>query len=198
MMETIAEIFSHLCGRGSCLVAADRTLPVCQRCLGLYVGAALTGAWILASGLWRRGLPSWGVFLVHEVLLLAAMLGGAHVWGAWPEAKLTCGLWTGHVALLWLIGGSGHLLRLAHADRPSQRPWRPWDKVQALAAAAAITALGQLIPQAMWLGWRAWTALAALGALVLAAGAAVGALSLGVWLAASVRRLRPRRHPRRA
>ena len=63
-MQALTDIFSHFCGQGSCFVVDGAALPVCQRCLGLYVGALLTAVWLAATGIWRRGLGSWSVFLV--------------------------------------------------------------------------------------------------------------------------------------
>ena len=112
-MDTLTYIFSHICGQGRPFVLDGEALPVCQRCLGLYAGAALTGLWILASGLWRRGLPERSAAYAHIVMLLAAMAGGVHWLDGGPAWRLVCGLWTGHVAMLWLVGGAGHFLRLA-------------------------------------------------------------------------------------
>lgn len=187
-METLTDIFSHFCGQKSGFVAGGAVLPVCQRCLGLYVGAAVTGVWMAVCGLWRRGLPSWSVFLLNEVMLLAAMLGGAHVWGSAPAAKLACGLWTGHVAALWLIGGAGHLWRLSRPAPPGQLPWRLRDKLQALAAAPILAALAWAIPHGMFLGWGFWAVLIVAGAVLLAAAATAAIVALATYLATRLRR----------
>jgi len=117
-VDAIAEIFSHLCGQERCFVVDGRALPLCQRCLGLYAGAALTMAWLIASGLWgrslwRRGLPCRSVLAVNILCLTAAMLGGMHIIDIGPRWRMLCGLWTGHVAVLWLVGASMHLWRAA-------------------------------------------------------------------------------------
>jgi len=109
----LTEFFSHVCGQGRPFVLDGEALPVCQRCLGLYAGAALTGLWLVASGAWRRALPERSAAYAHIAMLLAAMAGGAHWVDAGPAWRLVCGLWTGHVAMLWLVGGAGHFLRLA-------------------------------------------------------------------------------------
>jgi hypothetical protein len=64
-METAEQIFSFVCGQSRSFIADGAALPVCQRCLGLYLGAALTALWLLGTGIWRRGLPSWSVFLLN-------------------------------------------------------------------------------------------------------------------------------------
>jgi hypothetical protein len=189
-METLSDIFAHVCGQNHCFAAGGVDLPVCQRCLGLYVAAALTAAWLAATGIRRRGLPSWGVFLVHEAALLAALLAGVHVWawGASPVGKLTCGLWTGHVAILWLIGGAGHLWRLSRPAPRAQLPWRTGDKVQAAAAPLVLAGLAQLIPHAMSLGWGFWSAVVVAGALALAAAVAAAAAAIIAYVLALLRR----------
>ena len=68
-METLTAIFGHLCGQGRPFVIDGAPLPVCQRCLGLYAGAAMTAAWLLASGVWRRGLPDRCILCVHLAML---------------------------------------------------------------------------------------------------------------------------------
>ena len=109
----LTEFFSHVCGQGRAFILDGEALPVCQRCLGLYAGAALTGLWLVASGAWRRALPERSVAYAHIAMLLAAIAGGVHWVDAGPAWRLVCGLWTGHVAMLWLVGGAGHFLRLA-------------------------------------------------------------------------------------
>ena len=164
-MPDLTAVFAHLCGQRSCLVAGGEALCVCQRCLGLYVGAALTAVWLAVGGLWRRGLPSWSVFLVQEAFLLAAMLGGVHAWnGGGPTWKIACGLWTGHVLVVWMVGGAGHLRRLSRRGPAPQRPWRRRDKLQALAAPPLLALLAVAIPRAMSLGHAFWSALIVLGA----------------------------------
>jgi len=174
-MDTVTGIFSAVCGQNHCLPAGGALLPVCQRCLGLYVGALLTAAWLAATGLWRRGLPSWSVFVVHVAVLLAAMFGGLHAWGDSPAMKVACGLWTGHVAMLWLVGGAVHLRLGSRRAGGPQLPWRTRDKLQALAAPLLLAGLAAAAPRAMALGWWPWTAAALLGA---AALLLAGALAL--------------------
>ena len=181
-METLSDILAHLCGRGTCFVSDGQSLPVCVRCLGLYVGAMLTGLWVLASGVWRRGLVGWIVFPLHVAVLLAAMLGGLGVWGLSSGWKLTFGLWTGHVLELWFVGGAGHLWRLSRRPRPPQSPWPARDTLQALAAPALLGGLALLIPRAMFLGPAAWTILAAAGAALLVAGVLAALSALAAYL----------------
>ncbi len=183
-MNTLQHLFTYVCGQGDCFLADGRVLPVCERCLGLYLGAAATLVWVLAARLWRRGLPDRSVALADVALLVAAMLGGLHVVdadGPWP---MMCGLWTGHVALLWLSGGAGHLGRLARARAPSQVPWRTGDKTIGLAAGPALA----LAATAFWrwtpAGWWLWTAAALVGLAALAAALAAALVAVIVWAGA--------------
>ena len=181
MMDILTDIFARVCGQGHCFEVGGEALPVCGRCMGVYFGGTATGVWLMATGLWRRGLPSWGVFLVNVVVLLAALAGGLHVIEGGTTWRVLCGLWTGHVVMLWLAGGSQHLVLLARGS--AQKPWRLGDKVQALAAIGVLAGLAAAITQTgllKWLGWSVSAAIIALGAVLLLAGlvAAIVALVL--------------------
>jgi len=143
-MDALTYIFSHVCGQGRPFVLDGEALPVCQRCLGLYAGAALTGLWLVASGAWRRALPERSVAYANIVMLLAAMAGGVHWVDAGPTWRLVCGLWTGHVAMLWLAGGAGHFLRLAGIDSIGfRRPFLRFGAAGLLTRRAARTQAAQ-------------------------------------------------------
>ena len=181
-MEVLSEIFSHLCGRGRCFVAGGEALPICQRCLGLYVGAAATALWLAVSGIWRRGLPTRSVFVAHVAMLAAGILGGLHVIDAGPAWRAACGLWAGHVAAAWLVGGASALRRPQR-----QLPWRRRDRLQALAAGPVLAVLGLAIPHLMWLGAGFWSVAAGAGAAVLAAGVVAAVAAVGAHLLAALR-----------
>ena len=138
-METLTDIFSYICGQDRCFVIDQTTLPVCQRCMGLYMGACLTGIWLLLSRGWRRGLPCLEVFLVNVGMLLTAMLGGLHIIDPGPRWRLMCGLWTGHVIVLWLIGAAWHLYILLNHGVQKRLTWTTNDKAQAFVCAALLT-----------------------------------------------------------
>ena len=184
-MDVLSEIFSQLCGRERCFDAGGQALPICQRCLGLYVGAAATALWLAVSGIWRRGLPSRPVFLTHLAMLPAGILGGLHVIDAGAAWRVTCGLWTGHVAALWLFGGAVALRRLRRAE--GQLPWPRRDSLQALAAAPALAAMGVAIPRLMWLGAGLWSVAAAVGGMVLAAAVGAAIVAVGAYLVGALR-----------
>jgi polyferredoxin len=194
-MDLLTAIFSHLCGQKHVFTADGAALVVCQRCLGMYVGAALTAGWLAGSGLWRRGLASWGVFLAQEAAILLAMLGGVHVWGHSPTGRVLCGLWTGHVVLAWLVGGGGHLWRLARRPVSPQLPWRRGDKLQAAAGPMVLVGVAWLTPHAMGLGWTFWSLAAAVGAAALAAGLVLAGGGAAAYAAARIRGARAAARP---
>jgi hypothetical protein len=167
-METAEHLFSIICGQARPFVVDGVPLPLGQRCLGLYVGAELTALWVLATRLWRRGLPGPTVVPVNAAMLFAAMLGGLHVIDPGPLWRFGFGLWTGHVAVLWLAGAAGHLWASAGPDSRRELPWRAAETAQALAFPAGLAALAALFPL-LPLGWHVWTAAAALGVFALAA-----------------------------
>ena len=186
----LTEFFSYICGQGRPFVLDGEALPVCQRCLGLYAGAALTGLWLVASGAWRRALPERSVAYAHIAMLLAAMAGGVHWLDAGPTWRLVCGLWTGHVAMLWLVGGAGHLLRLAgrkpFEDPPWPRgsPWRP------LAAGPVLAIVAFAFTRLVSTGWHAAAGLIVIGAVGLAVALVRAAVGVGAWAFTTFLRLR--------
>jgi len=206
--DALTAIFSHVCGQGRAFGLGGQALPVCERCLGLYTGAALTAAWLVATGLRRRGLPHLEGAMVQSAALLAAMAGGLHWADAGPAWRLACGLWTGHVAILWLVGGANHLLGLAGRASPLDlwpqafarrvsapaAPW-PWGKRLQTVLAPAVLAAGACA-FAHWAPaggpgpatWYATSALVALGAAALVAALARAAVLSGAYLLGVLRR----------
>jgi len=187
-MDAFAAIFSHVCGQARPLVLDGGPLPLCQRCLGLYAGAAVTALWLLASGVWRRGLPDRPVTLSNVLVLLAALVGGVHLLDAGPAWRLACGLWTGHVAMLWLVGGAEHLRRAARGEANPVPPWPLRDQVQGLLAAPLLAAVA--VAEAVPAGRLVWTGLALAGAAGLAAALAAALHAAAGYTLALVRRRR--------
>jgi len=187
-LDGLREAFASVCGQGRCFVVEGRALPVCERCLGLYVGAAATGAWVVASRVWRRGLPSRGVAWAEIAFLVLALAGGVHWVDAGPAWRMACGLWLGHVAMVWLAGGAGHLARLSHRGAAEQAPWRTRELAVGLAAGpllgAGAWAFSRWTPGPWWL----WSGLSAAGAGALGAAVAAGAAAVVAYAARARRR----------
>lgn len=182
-MEFAEHLFSYICGQARPFVVDGMPLPLGQRCLGLYLGAELTVAWVLATRLWRRGMPGMGVLALGGAMLFAAMLGGLHVIDPGPQWRFGFGLWTGHVAVLWLACAAAHLWASAGPDSRREPPWRAADTMAALVFPAALAALAALFPLLLPLGWHVWTAAAALGVVALAGtfiAAALAAARYGI------------------
>lgn len=167
-MESIDYLFSLICGREHVFVVDGTPLPLCQRCLGLYLGSLLTGLWLAASGIWRRGLPDWSVFTVNTVVLLAAGIGGLHIVDGGSTWRVTAGLWTGYVLTLWLAGAIVYLAPASWLSRPVAESWRSSEKLQAVALAALIPVIAGLVPALLWLGVAFWSGVALIGATLLA------------------------------
>jgi len=184
--DAMNAVFSHLCGRGRVFVLDGAALPVCQRCLGLYAGAALTAAWLAVTGLRRRGLPHLEGVLVQSAALLAAMVGGLHWIDLGPAWRLACGLWTGHVALAWLVGGANHLGHLARGLPDAA--WPRGKRVQVVLAPAVLAAGAAVFARWVTTGWTVTAALVVVGAAVLALAIARAVIYVGVYLASVLRR----------
>jgi hypothetical protein len=185
-METLTESLHYLCSQSRCFTLDESPLPVCQRCLGLYAGFALTVAWLAASGVWRRGLASNGLLALHVGVLLLAMAGGLHWIDLGPQWRLACGLGTGHVAALWIIGGLTEKGIRTSSRKGTARPPSAWPRfatTQALLALPFLLGLAMSFPWLQHLGWWFWT-LFALGGVFAVLGtlaAAVVVLAGRAW-----------------
>ncbi len=188
-METLTEIFSLVCGQARCFAPGGASLPVCQRCLGLYAAAAFTGLWLLVSGTWRRGLPARRISILHIAAILLAMLGGIDVINLGIHWRVVCGAWTGHVAVLWLVCGARQLWCLYKGGAGGKLVWQTPQKVQSAAAFVIITIAAFLTDSLMWLGWTFWSGVAILGVVCLSSGFLAG---LFVLLLLPIRLLRRR------
>ncbi|MCF7957053.1 MAG: DUF2085 domain-containing protein [Phycisphaerae bacterium] len=156
------ELFSHFCGQGRSFEIAGEILPLCQRCLGLYIGVLLTALWLCLSRSWRKGLPATPVIILHSIMLLTAMAGGLHVFDPSPTWRFLCGLWTGHVGLTWLVGATVWL-RWESQKKAMTSPWHRIDTIKSLAAIAAVTAIPIGLLKANILGGWFWSGGAAAG-----------------------------------
>lgn len=190
MSDAVTTFFAHFCGQGRCFVVDGAPLPVCQRCFGLYAGAVLTALWLLGGGLWRCGLPARRVIAAHALLLIAAMLGGLHVLDGGPAWRVTCGLWTGHVALIWLLCGAVQLRSAAHLRGAPPGVWSRRHTIGALLAGPLLVLIGLIATAAPPAQWWCWTAFVIAGAAALLAAALDVLITLLLVLAARVRRRR--------
>jgi uncharacterized membrane protein len=181
-MEILTEIFSYVCGRNRCFVIEGQTLLVCQRCLGLYAGVLFTLAWLIFSRAYRRGLPSRSLTLLHIAMILTAMAGGIHLLDPGPRWRLLCGIWTGHVITLWLMGSGIQLRYLSGSRTVLQKPWRTREKIGALITAGFVTILAVIFPYLQILGGFFWSIVILLGFLALAGILFFSILSLTTYL----------------
>jgi len=182
VMETLTEFFSYVCGRNRCFVIDGQALPVCQRCLGLYAGVLCTLAWLVLSRAYRRGLPSRSITLLHIAMILTAMAGGIHLLDPGPRWRLLCGLWTGHVITLWLIGAGIQLRFLSDSRSVLQPPWRIQENIGALITASGVTLLALLFPYLQILGGFFWSIVILLGFLAIGGILLYSILSLTTYL----------------
>jgi uncharacterized membrane protein len=180
-VDAVTDLFAHLCSQDRCFVLDGQALPVCQRCFGLYAGAAVTTTWLLLTGGWRCGLPNRPAGWVQGIVLFTAMLGGLHVVDGGPAWRLACGLWTGHVVTLWLTGAAAQLAQVALPHHPLIRPWRPAQNVQMLAACPLLAGAAWIFAARVESGRIACTILAAAGVASLAAVIVTTIACLALW-----------------
>jgi hypothetical protein len=179
----VTDLFSHLCGQGRCFIVDGAALPVCQRCFGLYAGATLTAGWLLLARTWRCGLPNRRPGWVEGIALFVAMLGGLHVFDIGPAWRLTCGLWTGHVVMLWLVGASVQFRQLSQPGGPALRTWSRRQNLQALLAAPFLALAAVAFTAGPPANWYIWTVLTIVGALCLLVAMLMALASVGMRLA---------------
>ncbi len=165
-MDWLGGIFSHVCGQGRCFSIDGAALPLCQRCLGLYAGAAITFAWVAATSLWRKGLVSWPVLTANIIVLAAAIAGGVHWFDLSPAWRFACGAWTGHVFVLWLTGASYYLWRIRR-DTSFNPAWTRRDTVHALLMPIALLLAALCIDRLLPLGWWPWSLISLAGLIIL-------------------------------
>jgi hypothetical protein len=181
-MDVLTHVFSLVCGQQRCFVVDGAPLPVCERCLGLYVGGLLTAIWLIAFRVWRNGLPGRTVVAAEAVALGCAMLAGLHVIDLGPTWRLLCGLWTGHVAVLWLVGGASELRALSRPGCVGATLWPRRAQLAALAILPGLAVFARCFVALPPVGWQFWSAAATLGALSLLVAVSTGLISAGFWL----------------
>jgi len=99
-METLLNLFSHVCGQqiDHTWLPGGIPLPVCQRCTGLYIGAALALGLLLG---FRPRLTGW--FLgVHGLFLVGMAPFGLHWIDHGPAVRAITGLGFGAAVVVFL------------------------------------------------------------------------------------------------
>ena len=172
--DILGRLFGELCGRARCFVIGGEELVVCQRCLGLYVGALAAACWLMATRRWRLWRVRGWVVWLHVGLWAVVAVGGLHVVDVGPRWRLACGLWTGWLVVRWLVGAGSELRGAARGEGAGG--WRTVAWEVGMMAGYAVLAWGF-----GWLGWLGagvWNAAAGLGAVCLAG--AVGYFGFGI------------------
>lgn len=170
-VDVLTTIFGHLCGQGRCFAIDGAPLPVCQRCTGLYIGTLLTGMWLLASGVRRRGVPPASLAWACGAVLIGALFGGIHIADFGPRWRLLCGLWTGQVALVWLFTGATQLAVWHRGGSVDLLIWTSREKLGAWIALAAMPLIALAWPVLLPGSWSLWACMIAAGAALLALAA---------------------------
>jgi hypothetical protein len=116
----------------------------------------LTGLWLLIDKIWRRGLPQRSVVCLQAGALILGMLGGIHVLDIGPGWRLLCGLWTGHVVVIWLVTGASQLEAWLSRSPTGPLSWSREQTLIALIAMAAMPFLARALATASQTGWWLW------------------------------------------
>jgi uncharacterized membrane protein len=117
MNDFLQQVFALVCDQNPAhtWASGDGLLPLCQRCTGLYGGAAL--ACLL---MWRfRPIPNALYRWLHVVLLLLMTPFGFHLVSQDGLVRTMSGLWFGYgiVGILWLLPSA----RIAPPSRSGRR-----------------------------------------------------------------------------
>ena len=115
----------------------ERTVPLCARCSGMYLGAMLGLVYQAVLGRRRAGMPHWSVWIVFGLFFAAFALDGLNSYmHLFPGAP---SLYEPHNRLR-LLTGTGMGLVIAGVLFPSfnQTVWKNWER------APAISGLGSL------------------------------------------------------
>ena len=162
LADIIVKACSHFCGQARCFTVDGQAMPVCERCLGLYLGALVTLAWLIAAGIWRRPAQQMGHRRPRGGLA-GGGAGGLHAIDTGPRWRLACGLLTGHVTAFWLAAGVACLWSGARRAAVSRGASPRSAQIQGL----AMPILLGIFPAFFWppafLNWWLWTTMACLG-----------------------------------
>jgi uncharacterized membrane protein len=113
-MEVLVKYFSWLCGQ-----ATDRSwlfgsemFPLCERCTGIYAGAAIA----MALFLWNRPRPSRTSLVAYGSLILQIIPAGLHWWFDTPALRTLSGAWFG-IGLVGLLYHQPAIHYFSHAEK---------------------------------------------------------------------------------
>lgn len=104
-MSILGYIFSSLCSQDPLRSFAidGHLLPFCQRCTGVYLGLGISCLFLLASRLYKKGLPSLSVIYVNIASLLIMPIFGFHLLDPGPAWRLWSGLIYGNAIASLLL-----------------------------------------------------------------------------------------------
>jgi uncharacterized membrane protein len=104
-MSILNYLFSSLCSQDPLRSFAidGHLLPFCQRCTGLYMGLGITCLFLLASRLYKKGLPSLSVIYVNIASLLIMPIFGFHFLDPGPAWRFWSGLLYGNAVASLLL-----------------------------------------------------------------------------------------------
>jgi uncharacterized membrane protein len=98
-MNWLAQIFSHVCGQVHCWAPGGVAMPVCERCLGLYLGAL----WSLGLIVTLRAAPSRALVWLHGMAMLAMLPFGYHLVPHGPTVRTVTGFLFGVGMVYYLV-----------------------------------------------------------------------------------------------
>jgi hypothetical protein len=87
-MKFLQQFFSHVCGQQHCWVLGGFTLPFCERCTGLYVGAFFALVFVLIF----RPRPRAFLYWIHGFFMLAMIPFGFHLVAHGAMARTVTGV----------------------------------------------------------------------------------------------------------
>lgn len=172
MDSLLRELFAFVCSQGleHTWAPGGIPLPFCQRCTGLYVGAAVA----VAVQLSLRTRPDQRLLWLYLVFLLQMVPLGFHLVPQGPFLRTLSGQVFGFALV-------GYLLLLPEAYEMIERragTWRVWTQVGTLLATVFL-----LPALSMWGGQASWILLSTLGSLGLLSLALLALVNSGLLLA---------------
>ena len=172
-MEWLRETFALVCGQHRFWTLGGVDLPFCQRCTGLYVGAAI------AVVLWAvfRPRPTYRFLAVHGLLIVLMVPFGFHLV---PQNAAVRTL-SGQLFAVGLVGYLGLLPGSRLGWWRQARQWRPWAYGAGVLAGVAAVQVAVGAGGRLAGGVLAWVGFAGLGALAVLAAVNLGLIPGAVW-----------------